>query len=125
MLPLSLSDSPLRVETKRREAARDRPLPQQAAYQPSGNGISGQARPLSLATLGASSTIGSKGRKSSRGAGSIAILTASSIRSNSASLIALSHTRERMVSKVVWLPIERIVQIVPIRRFRPSWLLIC
>jgi hypothetical protein len=93
---------------------------QQAAYQPSGNGISGQIIPLSFVAFGASWTTGSgsEGAKSSCGAGSIAILTASRIRSNSASLITLSHVRERMVSKVFWLPIERIAQIVSIERFR-------
>jgi hypothetical protein len=63
---------------------------QQAAYQPSGNGMSGQARWLSLWAFGASSNIGGWAKKSSCGAGSIAILTASSNRSYSTSLIALS-----------------------------------
>ena len=38
-------------------------------------------------------------------------------------LIALSGFRERRVSKVFWFQIERIVQIVSIRRSRLLWLL--
>jgi hypothetical protein len=96
---------------------------QQEAYQPSGNGTSGHARWLSLVAFGASSNIGGWAKKSSCGAGSIAILTASSNRSNSTSLIALSGFRERRVSKVVWFQIERIAQIVSIRQSRLIWLL--
>jgi hypothetical protein len=64
---------------------------QQAAYQPSGNGSSGQANPLSLAGLGCWLD-GDRllDKKSSCGAGVTASRTASSNRSNSASLIALS-----------------------------------
>src|SRR5258707_10670123 len=82
--------------------------------------MSGQASPLSLAAFGGSSYSGkwSGGRwakTSSCGAGSIAIFTASSNRSNSASLIALSGVfRERRVSNLVCLQIEPIVQIVSI-----------
>src|SRR5688572_708741 len=82
-----------------------------AAYQPSGNGISGQAIWLSLAALGGSANIGSSARKSSCDAGSIAILTLSSNRLYSASLMALSLVREHTISKVFWSQIERIAQI--------------
>src|ERR1700722_2123855 len=62
---------------------------QQVAYQPCGEGKSGQAVPLSLANSGAA--LEAAGRStSSSDAGAIAMLTASSNRSNSASLIALS-----------------------------------
>src|ERR1700719_1489100 len=67
---------------------------QQAAYQPSGNGTSGQASPLSLAALGGALKIGRPATmKSSPGTGATAVRTASSNRSNSASLIAHSHLR--------------------------------
>lgn len=67
---------------------------QQAAYQPSGNGTSGQAAPLSLAALGGALKIGRPATmKSSSGMGATAVRTASSNRSNSASLIARSHVR--------------------------------
>jgi hypothetical protein len=83
----------------------------------------GQARWLSLAAFGGSIGIGDWTKNSSWGAGSIAIFTASSNRSNSASLIALSRVRERMVSKVLCFQIEAIAQIVMIWRSRQSWLL--
>src|SRR5258707_11748370 len=67
-----------------------RPRAQQAPYQPSGNGIRGQGSWLSLAAFGGASNVGRRARKSSCGAGSIAILTASSSWSHSTSLIALS-----------------------------------
>src|SRR5436190_20079747 len=51
---------------------------QQAPYQPSGNGIKGQASSLSLAAFGGASTIRKWAKKSSCGARSIVILTASS-----------------------------------------------
>src|SRR5213594_2315873 len=63
---------------------------QQAPYQPSGNGIKGQGSWLSFAAVGAALNVGRRARKSSCGTGSIAILTASSNRSNSTSLMALS-----------------------------------
>jgi hypothetical protein len=85
--------------------------------------MSGQTRPLSLAAFGGSEGIGERAKKSSWGAGSIAICTASSNRSNSASLIALSGVRERMVSKVLCFQIEAIAQIVMIGRSRRFWLL--
>src|SRR6266849_997344 len=64
--------------------ARDHP-----AHQPSGNGMSGQARWLSFAVFGGLIRVNGA-KKSSRGAGSMAALTASSNRSNSTSLVALS-----------------------------------
>src|SRR5579872_2215144 len=67
------------------------PVNQQEACQPSGNGMSGQACSLSLAEWsGRSANFGVKTRISSWGRGAIAVLTTSSNRSNSASLIALS-----------------------------------
>src|SRR6266849_10593131 len=60
--------------------ARDHP-----AHQPSGNGMSGQARWLSFAVFGGLIRVNGA-KKSSRGAGSMAALTASSNRSNSTSL---------------------------------------
>jgi hypothetical protein len=63
---------------------------QQLAHQPSGNGIRGQGSWLSFAAFGGAFEVGKCAGKSSSGAGSIAILTASSNRSNSASLIARS-----------------------------------
>jgi len=48
---------------------------QQAPYQPSGNGIKGQASSLSLAAFGGASTIRKGAKKSSCGARSIVILT--------------------------------------------------
>jgi hypothetical protein len=70
-------------ETGRRRAPRN----QQTAYQPSGKGMSGQASWLSFAALGGSLNIGGWAKKSSCGAGAMAVLTASSNRSNSTSLI--------------------------------------
>src|ERR1700736_690733 len=81
---------------------------QQAAHQPSGEGTSGQARWLSFAACGASLKVGGWAKKASCGAGAMAVLTASSNRSNSTSLITLSGFRERRVSKVFWFQIERI-----------------
>ena|SRR5215211_6127748 len=64
---------------------------QQTACQPCGNGTKGQARSLSLAACGGASAIRKRAKKSSCGAGSIAILAPSSSRSNSISLIVLSN----------------------------------
>src|SRR6185437_14748064 len=51
------------------------------------------------------------------------VRTASSSRSNSASLIALSHVRERRVSKLLLSPIEAITQIVSIGLPGQTWLM--
>src|ERR1035437_4417466 len=77
---------------------------QQAAYQPSGNGISGQASWLSLAAFGGSSKVDGWAKKSSCGAGSMAILTASSNRSNSTSLIARAPRFESAQSQKSFVP---------------------
>jgi hypothetical protein len=69
-------------------------LRQQMAQQPSGNGRSGQVSWLSFAGLGGGLSIGGRAQKSSCGAGATAALTASSNRSNSTSVIALSGVRE-------------------------------
>src|ERR1700733_8701307 len=95
---------------------------QQVAYQPSGNGTSPQTSPLSLAAFGNRLNFGAYGKKSSCGEGATAVLTASSNRSNSASLIALSHVRERTVSKLFWFQIETIVQVLSTGRRRLKWL---
>src|SRR3982074_1861050 len=69
---------------------RCKPRDQQAAYQPSGNGTSGHAIWLSLAASGGSSMVCGWAKKSSCGAGAMAVLTASSNWSNSTSLITRS-----------------------------------
>jgi hypothetical protein len=76
---------------------------QQAAYQPSGNGTKPQTVWLSLAAHGGCSSkyFGEVTTKSSCGTGATAVRTASSNRSNSTSLIALSQTSERSVAKVL------------------------
>jgi hypothetical protein len=94
---------------------------QQAAYQPSGNGIKPQAVWLSLAARSSSccsNNFGEVTTKSS-GEGATAVRTASSNRSNSTSLIALSQILERSVAKVFCFQIEAIAQIVSIERSCP------
>jgi hypothetical protein len=68
--------------------------------------MNGQAGPLSLAAFGIWSEVNKRAKASSCGTGAIAVLTASSNRSNSTSLIALSGFRERSVSKVFCFRIE-------------------
>ena len=63
---------------------------QQAAFQPWGNGISGQASWLSLAAFGDGLKVEGWATESSSGTGAMAVRTASSKRSNSASLIVRS-----------------------------------
>jgi hypothetical protein len=63
---------------------------QQAAYQPSGNGMSGQADWLSLSAFTGRSKFRGSAEKCSCGAISMAVRTESSKRSNSTSLIVLS-----------------------------------
>src|SRR5882757_4345968 len=94
---------------------------QQAAYQPSGNGIKPQAVWLSLAARSSccAKNFGEVTTKSS-GAGATAIRTTSSNRSNSTSLIALSQVPERSVAKVFCFQIEPITQIVSIERSCPD-----
>src|ERR1022692_1762351 len=77
---------------------------QQAAYQPSGNGTSGHACWLSLAAFGGRLSVWGWAKNCSCGAGSIAIFTASSIRSYSASLIALSRFPGAQGVKTVLFP---------------------
>jgi hypothetical protein len=72
---------------------------QQAAYQLSGNGTKPQAVWLSLAARGGLK-VGEVDKKSSCEAGATAVRTASSNRSNSTSLIALSEVREPSVAKL-------------------------
>jgi hypothetical protein len=97
------------IKALRRSVERPKQAPpdhQQAAYQPSGNGINGQANPLSFAAFGGGLWLSCSAKKSCCGVGATAILTTSSNRSNSPSLIALSHVRERTVSKVFCFRIE-------------------
>jgi hypothetical protein len=89
---------------------------QQVACHPSGNGISGQANPLSLAASGGLPYVIELVMKSSWGTGATAAFTASSSRSNSASLIALSRIRAPSVAKLLFFEIEQIIQIVTVRR---------
>jgi hypothetical protein len=86
---------------------------QQTAYQPSGKGINPQAIWLSLAARGRLE-FDAQGRKSSCETGATAALTASSRRSNSTSLIALSEVSADTISEFFWFKIEGIIQIVPI-----------
>jgi hypothetical protein len=92
---------------------------QQAAYQLSGNGTKPQAVWLSLAARGGLK-VGEVDKKSSCEAGATAVRTASSNRSNSTSLIALSEVREPSVAKLFCFQIEAIAQIVSIERSRPN-----
>src|SRR5579862_4086214 len=85
---------------------------QQAACQPSGKGISGHSAPLSLAAVEGRREAAMAATKSRRGIGAIAAFTASSIRSNSASLMALSGIRTPNVAKVPFFVIELTAQIV-------------
>jgi hypothetical protein len=85
---------------------------QQTAYQPSGKGMSPQAIWLSLAAHGGRLEFDGQGRTSSCETGAMAALTASSRRSNSTSLIALSEVSADTVSELFWFRIEEIVQIV-------------
>src|SRR4029453_6285160 len=110
-----------RIYERSRQVGRD----QQAAYQPSGNGTSGQGAPLSLAARGDGSRRWVWTTKSSSGTGAIAVWTASSSKSYSTSLIALSGFREAMVAQGFCFQIERIARILTIRRPRRSWLLKC
>jgi hypothetical protein len=59
-------------------------------------------------------------KNSSSEIGATAVLTASSNRSNSTSLIALSGVRERIVSKVLCVQIEQIARFLTIARLRPA-----
>ena len=97
---------------------------QQLAYQPSGNGISGQAIWLSLAALGTPVTSAMRALESSSGTGATAARTVSSNRSNSTSLMTLSHLRKSTVAKSLCFPIAQIIRILAIRRSRLDWLLI-
>src|SRR2546423_14751434 len=65
-------------------------LDQQAAYQPSGNGITGQASWLSLAAFGGSTDVDGWAPKSS--CGSTPVSPATSTRADSVSLTALSRS---------------------------------
>jgi|SRR6185437_1739774 len=88
---LSQSGRTHREEMKAwREGAKKR-CNQQAACQPSGNGIRGQDKSLSLAAFGVLETVGMM-KSSSPEAGAIAVRTTSSNTSNSTSLIgAVPH----------------------------------
>ena len=80
-----------RPPTHRRAAITRGLTAQQTAFQPSGNGISGQADPLSLAARGGALKVGKRATmESSPGTGATAVRTTSSNRSNSTSLIATS-----------------------------------
>ena len=103
-----------------REGAKKR-CNQQAACQPSGNGISGQDRSLSLAAFGVLETAGMM-KSSSPEAGAIAVRTTSSNTSNSTSLTGGLLTGERNVAKLFWCLIARIVQIGSIRTLQAGWL---
>jgi hypothetical protein len=87
---------------------------QQAAYQPSGNGIKPQAVWLSLAARSCCPKNFGEVTTRSSGEGATAVRTASSNRSNSTSLIALSQIPEHSVAKVFCFQIEAIAQIVSI-----------
>lgn len=100
-----------------------RSVDQQTAYQPSGNGMMSQTSRLSLAALGGRSKAPAWSGRLSLGAGATAVRTASSNRSNSASLIAHSQLRGCSVSKVLFSPIEVIAQIVSIRSPKRAWLM--
>ena len=105
------------------DSAASRPGAQETAYQPSGNGISGQGPRLSLAARGDGWERWVWTTKSSSGAGAMALCTASSIKSYSTSLIALSGFPEAMVAKVRCFQIARIVRVLTIRQSRQRWLL--
>jgi hypothetical protein len=93
---------------------------QQAAYQPSGNGTSGQGARLSLAACGGTWRGRVWAKKSSSGMGAMAVFTASSNRSNSTSFIVLSGVPELTISKLFCFQIERIAQILTIRHSRQT-----
>ena len=77
------------------EAASTSLAAHQAAYHPSGKGISGQAISLSLAALRGSYRSDASRYRFALHGDETAALTVSSSRSNSASLMALSQPRER------------------------------
>jgi len=70
----------------RKEAAHN----QQTAFQPSGNGMNPHASWLSLAAFGSGLNVDGQVKKSSSGAGAMAVRTASNKHSYSTSLITLS-----------------------------------